>query len=500
MKATSALFNLIHALSRNEKRYVTLFLTSGFYKNNRSSLQLFRAISRQEVFDEAALKKQLGPAVAARMAAEKNKLMDLVLEALLFLYRDTLPERQTARNRWRAWVLFQKGQQAAAWRSFDKTRRQAEMYGQCANLLSLAYNENAMARRSSFAVRPFSEDFHKRDSELLRAISDDLVLHTLFTEAIDIQKRFGSESRDAVSGYRRLMRHPLMAANYKPHTTNARLNQLHIRALYYSMNGRHEPAFKVYSQIAELLEQAGELLAQHYGVYMNVLSNQLMHAVILRRHEDVPALARKTRQVNAGVKKYFHYDTAFNDFAGIALFELIDFRNLHDTHRGPALLAKQEKLFVKYRPQLSDTLVIGYLFVFAAYHFELGNRKTALACFNDLVDNTDTAVGQNFQCMARLVKMLIHFELGHFDLLPSLARSASRLLQKHGRSGEFEKALLQLLGDEKKHDAKAAWVKLLACAKKHAPGNYSYSAWCDYNFEAWITQHLQGDKTSRNGR
>jgi hypothetical protein len=492
MKPSADLFKLVQSLSKNEKRYVTLFLSSGLYKNNKNSLTLFRAIARQSKFDEAGLKKRLGTPFAKRFSAEKNKLFELILESLMFQYRDALPERKVVRDRLRSWALFHKGLRPLGWKYFRKNRAMAEAHEFYPQLAWLAYQENYETRVSAAEDVVFSsEKQYARNKAIVDGLSDDLTLHTLFTELIDLQKRHGNDMKQAMPHLERILKHPLVNPSRKLAAFSSAMSRLEIRALIFSMKGNHREAFDCFAEQIASIEKSKSRIEQNYVRYLNAHSNQLMHAALMRKYEIIPELARKTKKVNLGILDYFSFDINFNEFIGIRLYELIAFKSQADTGKGPALLSQMEKDFMRYRPQLRDTLIVGMLFIFGTYHFYLGNLKKSLQYFNDLFDSTDPEVGRNFQCMARLVKLVLHDELGHYDLLPSLSQSATRMIRKRENFGPFEKELISFFRRSTETHNRSALQKLLAVTRKHGGGHYSYGAWADFAFEAWIESRLK---------
>ncbi|MEO5644486.1 MAG: hypothetical protein ABIQ40_02180 [Bacteroidia bacterium] len=491
MKPTADLFNLIKSLDKNEKRYVALFLASGVYKNNKNSLELFKAISKQKKFDEEAIKKQFAKSFSKRLSAEKSKLFDLVLESMIFLYRDSMPERRVNRNRLRSWFLFQKGLRPLGWKYFDKAKAIAEQYEFFPHLLAMAYIENHETRLSNAGDLLFTKGkYHKRDQDILQAINNDLILHTLFTELIELQKQTGTNKKSIEARIGQIISHPLVRSK-KLTVFSSTMSRLDILGIYHAIKNNYRQACICFGEQAEAIEKAKIPIDQNYTRYLNALSNQLMHAALSRQYDMIPPLAQKLKKVSDKIRDYFSYDTSYNDFVGIHLYELVSWKNQADAKAGQALLTRLEKDFYQYRPVMRDTLVIGFLFLFGTYHFYLGNLKKALHYFNDFVDSTDPATGENFQCMARMVKLLLHYDLGHYDLLPSLTQSTMRLLKKNDWYGSFEKELLLFCQRSAEGENKTALNLFYAATKKHAPAQYGYGAWSDFDFNAWAESHLK---------
>ena len=122
MKPSHDLFDLVKSLSKTEKRYVSLFLSTSSHGSNKDSLQLFRAISKQENYDETSLKKQMGKSFSKHFSAEKNKLFELILESMLLYYRDRTEEKKVNALRYHAGFLFSKNLRPAGWRYLKKAK------------------------------------------------------------------------------------------------------------------------------------------------------------------------------------------------------------------------------------------------------------------------------------------------------------------------------------------------------------------------------------------
>jgi|GEM_PF-5327446 len=488
MKPTRDLFDLVKSLAKNEKRYVSLYLSAGLHGSNKSSLRLFRALSKQETYDDALLKKQVGKAVAARFSSEKNKLFDLILESMLLYYRDSTVERKLARMRFQASFLFQKKLQSLGWRHLRKAIALSEADEVFTMRLQLAYMENLETRRSSdAAAHAQPETYPARDEKILQVLHDDLTLHTLYTRMIDLERRYGSisGSQEAAALVNAVMQHPLMDPARKLDAFTSQISRLETRAVCCTMSGDTRKAYECLQEQVALYEKDPAHIGQNYGRYCDALQNHLMYAVQLGEYDTFEKLLPKVRAAVEGVKKYVSYDTDYLDFIALQLLELTVYKNKADTDRGPAFLVQVEKRFRQYRPRMREAKQLEFLYHIGTYHFYLGDLKKALAFYNEIIDSGSNETAQHVQDMLRLVKLLLHFDLGHAELLDSLGQSAKRLLGKHGRLGDFEKMLLAFFRSAAGGKSKAAFRELHAGIRKLAPGIYGYTADCGFHFEAW---------------
>ncbi|MCB0380555.1 MAG: hypothetical protein KDD24_04810, partial [Flavobacteriales bacterium] len=69
--------------------------------------------------------------------------------------------------------------------------------------------------------------------------------------------------------------------------------------------------------------------------------------------------------------------------------------------------------------------------------------KLALKYNNIVLNSNDNILRQDVFTFARLVNLIIHFELGNFDLLEYTIKSAKRFVTKNQRNYQFETVFLK---------------------------------------------------------
>ncbi|HTF03893.1 MAG TPA: hypothetical protein VK826_07705 [Bacteroidia bacterium] len=494
MKPSQDLFDLVTALSKTEKRYVSLYLSTSFHGSNKNSLRLFQAVSQQETYNETALKKRLGKSIAARFSAEKNKLFELILDSMLLYYRDRTEEKKINALRYEAAFLFSKNLRMTGWKYLRKAQSLSEISESFANGVQLAYRENQEVRKAALGEVTFvAEESLARNRRLIQMLGEDLELVTLYTEIIQLEKRYGTVTGPgkAMESLKKIINHPLVNAARTLEAFSSNTHRLEIRGVYYKMIGDEHAAFRCCNELVALYEESPANIAQGYGRYADALLNRLQGALIIRDYKAFDQLLVPTRKSLEGMKKYFGFHIDLIIFYGPELLELLALTTRADAKRGPAFLAHMEKRFKFYRDSLGEGMRITALYLLGTYHFYLGNLNKALAFYNDLTDTTSPNEGQNYQCMVRLVKLLLHYDLGHEDLLPSLAASVSRLLTKHGRLGPMEKQLIAFFKKAPSKDDKQQLKELRTAIQKTGSKDHNYGTWCGFAFDAWMRSRIE---------
>ena len=88
--------------------------------------------------------------------------------------------------------------------------------------------------------------------------------------------------------------------------------------------------------------------------------------------------------------------------------------------------------------------VVLRLYYYMAYlHFGAGQHNKALHWINRVINDNENDLRQDLYGYARLLNIVLHYELGNSDLLEYTIKSTSRYLQKRMRDFEIEKLILE---------------------------------------------------------
>ncbi len=82
-------------------------------------------------------------------------------------------------------------------------------------------------------------------------------------------------------------------------------------------------------------------------------------------------------------------------------------------------------------------------FALARVHFGGGEMNKALFWLNKVLNDNEPTLRQDIFTHARLFNLVIHYELGNFDLLEYIVRSTQRFLNKRHRADQMETILME---------------------------------------------------------
>jgi tetratricopeptide (TPR) repeat protein len=142
--------------------------------------------------------------------------------------------------------------------------------------------------------------------------------------------------------------------------------------------------------------------------------------------------------------------SSFNEegevFQNIYFQEHLFYINHGEFEKAEALVPIIEEGLVKYEAKINKARRLAFQFNIMIMFFIMHRFKDALKWTEPLLDD-NSEIKQEQKFVTTLLLPIIHFELGHVDLVDSFTRSAYRLLQKKKRLHDFEKLVVKYLTD-----------------------------------------------------
>ncbi len=105
----------------------------------------------------------------------------------------------------------------------------------------------------------------------------------------------------------------------------------------------------------------------------------------------------------------------------------------------PAIIAGMEQL----GDRLHKEHEIEFYYTLARVHFGGGEMNKALFWLNKVLNDNESTLRQDIFTYARLFNLVIHYELGNYDLLEYIVRSTQRFLSKRQRADGMENVLME---------------------------------------------------------
>lgn len=488
------LYRLIHALSPAEKRYFRIFIQG---KTERSSkyLRLFELIDAQDAFDEGSLKskiyKHLEPG-GKKYSELKSYLYKLLLKSL-----QSFDEQQSVQFKLNELlqgviVLYKRGHYDDCRDLLQKAAKIARQYEEFGSQLQIIRWEKQLA------YTRMDVDFLHKKLEQLQYQEEQALLHLRNTseyQKVFFQVYTANFRREASprNERRTAVLHDLIgqgdAFSDPDRATSHKSRVAYYRTLniYYYATAHYEQFYDSGKKLMHLLESQPHFLKENLADYIATLSNLILSCGLLQRYDEVRIYLEKLRRLNpitTDDRRKIHRQYYSN------LFALCTFTGEFEEARREMDRCQQEA----ERFSAHDYETASFYFQYCTICFGCGDFNGALDYLNLWLSQPRSVEREDLQSLARILSLVLHFEMGNMLLLESLTRSATRFMQKKNRYQELERRFIHFINDLMKasgrQDIRAGFQKM----KEDLAEMSGYQTLLQtFDLEAWLESKIQGE-------
>lgn len=440
---SSKLYNLVKSLSGSEKRYFKIFVGTQSLKDNKYIL-LFDAIDAQDEFNEDALKMAVYETteIQSRKYSElKAYLYDLILKSLQ-AYDEKSSIGYRLKNMLKSvQALFRRSLFEDCLDHLAKAKKLAYKYEQFTAVLEILSWEKHIAYTRT-DIDFLDKELERIDAEekdtlkRLRTISEyrNIFFRLLVSLRKDASLR-GEAYRKRLAG---IINTPLLEDYVMADSHQAKVFYYRIYSIYYYAISDVEAFYEKSKELILLMESQQHMLQEDVSEYISALNNYIRSCGEMRRIGEMEQNLEKLYKVKANSKddelkihrQYYQ-----------AKLTLSVLRGRFDK----ALEVLQQHL--KERRKFDKALFMTHTFYYNYFYIAFGAEEydMALEFLNDWLNLPNTVERQDLQVVARILNLLVHYELGNYALLEHLIRSTQRYLKKRNKLNEVERKIINLI-------------------------------------------------------
>jgi hypothetical protein len=492
------LFRLIKSLTRSEKGFFKKFATRNTPGEKNNYIVLFDAIDDMDNYDEDLLRKKLrNSSFASQVPVYKNYLFNMILKSLqsystyetqdtkineLIHNAGTLSKKALHKEALR---LLKKAKQIAL--RFENTKAQLEILAQERSIIMTMPDKNVFENRA---------EIYKQQQELLKTLdnhfkfawlSDNMVMH------IEHKGDFRTEENE--KEIRKILADPLMKTYTKLKDYTAKRYFLHIH-LFDQLAKEDLPKIQYYiKKELELIHEYKHMLPVFIRTYIQTLVNYLLFSNLLKDRKGVVEALREINELKRRIKNRIPLDIEISILANSSYAEIIIYRNNGEMKKGRVTAKKIEHMLKEYPTEIPLALKIVLLINTYGFYFVDENYEAALRCVNMVLNEIPPSFKKDLYDFTRLFQLIVHFELGNFDVLENSVDSAYRFMKERKSIFEIEAALFsflkKVLRTEKKN-MKPVFEELLYELEKGAETPQGKITISNFNFRRWAKSNLSG--------
>lgn len=440
MTSTDELFKLIHSMTKSEKRYFKLNASQNLRNGKSNYLEFFDMVARMQEYDEEKLMRKLkGTKLAENLASVKYQLTQLILRILRQYHAGASVDMQIREYLNEIEILYAKGLVKLARKSLKKALELANRHERLELLLELFDWELSIIFRESKKeyLKPVENMLDKRKRVL------DLMGNQMEYSEARYRQRTLSRLKPRVRvpeewvPFQELLQLSIFQNYGEAKTFISRIMYWEAHGLHYFVKGDFQKSFEMYEELIQLWEAHPEYIEVQERRYFSNLSFYVSVAMGSENHE---AFLEGMKKVYAFKPSDYFGQIHRAEFAYHN--ELIYRLNFGPYEEGLKVVNKIDVWLEKDRQYISQNKIITSMYNATTFFFLFGDFHRALRWLNKLISFEKAGTRQDIQDYARIFQLIIHNELGNYDLLDYLFRSTYRYLKKREKLYEYERLII----------------------------------------------------------
>ncbi len=449
MTITDDLFQLIKSLKQTEKRYFKIFASIHVKGEQNNYVKLFDAIDRQQDYDEKSLLASFqGETFVKQFAVTKNYLYNFILRSLRSYYSGSDAESKIQEEIESVKILFGKGLYKKSIKILIKTKAFARQFDKYELLLHIIKWENEINTRFLKGDRldEFRRESNVEIREMLEIMEETYQLRLLEQEAFRVYRRY-TRARTAsdLQAIEQILAHPAMAEGALPWSFIGKLRYYNIKGVYQTLLEHHGEAHRFDLLRFRLFEENPQFIRENLIQYIKVQNNLLHNYMELKDWKNFEEILRNVRETSdqfattiTNTEQAIIFETSY-------VQELAHYLRTHRFEKALELVPRVNEMLDRYDSVIVMEFKIEMLFTIAKVYFYSGDLDQASDWVNRIVFDDNPHAADDVICFARILNLLIHFDLGNYDFLKYEIKSTRRFLLKKKRLFLVEDLVLRYL-------------------------------------------------------
>lgn len=464
-------------------------------KDDSAYIQLFDAIDQQTAYNEQALKTSFAKAPFIRnLSANKNYLQSVILKALLSFHSSPDTEIGRYQQIGTVDILFQKGLFEQCAKLISKYKQEAALQENFqAQTQLLEWEARIGARNHDYSAVALASE---KQLQLLQIQQQITHLKIVAFQLYTLSHQVNPASRSSTTKQLTVAAKNLFKIQVHSLSTCSEKYYYHTGAFFYYMaTHQSDKALQEVRVTVALFEEHPDYLKAHKRLFSSAIQNLCVALLTIGQTNETAQLLQELEdlfQLSGHTPLNEIHASALNTLINLEL--VIEINNKQITRKRIEQLNQKVTAFKqRYHTYIRKIDV-------ADLHLNLGMAYFLIKDYHKSSDYLNMILNQGRYMdwppvykAARLLLMIINFELHHHKLLFHQIDSTRKFLQRQNELGAFEQALLRYLKSNQLQDFK----NLEHLFKNTSPPHKAASILFDFIASStWLQEQQQRFNTS----
>ncbi|MFI5204293.1 MAG: hypothetical protein ACHQF2_07330, partial [Flavobacteriales bacterium] len=489
------LLRLIQSLTKAEKKYFKIL-------NRQSSgklkfIKLFDAIERSDSFNEEKLKSLKG-ITPGQLPNLKMHLYQKILQSVRHLRATKLPESIVNDLIEDARVLYEKCLYAECLRTLTKAREMAIKHRMQIQLLGIYELE----KRAVGLVSPNTSG-GSRVQEIINEINNNLyhidnanTFSNLLLTINDLYRKYGFiRNRSELADVKVHFQQSLPSYDEKQLGFEEKMYLYYAFTAYNFFIRNTREGYNYANKLVNLFEDSPEMKYSKTEFYIKALNQLLVAQNKLYMTDDFMRTHRKLVSLKRDKKIKLSRNLNLHLFKAIYIHEINKHFMLGEFGKGTRVVNKHLHELNKFFPLLDKNTIYLFYYKIACLYLGAGQHKQALSWLNRIVRDGGSAIREDLQSFARILRLICYFELNDDDGVQSNIKSTYRFLLSRKNFNKYEQQIMRFLktlkGNETAAELRKRFIVLKDQMMRISRSHYEKRSFIYFDMISWLESKIQ---------
>ncbi len=439
MAVSNDLFKLVKSMNAGEKNFFRRYAEMHSAGKDSYYMAVFSAVDRLAKkfndYDEKELKKNFSENIQKQFPVIKINLYNLILRAMNIYHHENKPENKIKELLENYSILYSKtlySQCESILKKAKKIARDNELFN---DLLFLLRSERTL-KRDSQSIGEFAktaQEIFEEEQEIIEKLRNLSEFDNLTSKAMQIVRKYLLDiPRDnpALDEIKNILDNPLLKDEKLALTYNTKTYFYSVRASLSWKIGNFREGYLSSFKLVEFIESDFDKLRGRYNQYTIALNNLLTYQTALGKYIEALLTLNKLKNMENKFKGKLSEANKFRIFILSSIEGINLAKAMGNKKIGLETVEYVNNGFRKYGSKVAPYHKLLICFGISVFYFFIRDFVASLKWVSKIINLPKIDVGFDLQCAARILNLLIQYELNNIDALEHLTRSTQNFIGK----------------------------------------------------------------------
>jgi tRNA U34 5-methylaminomethyl-2-thiouridine-forming methyltransferase MnmC len=485
------IFSLVKSLSKSEKKSFRLYAERIQESDQLLYMQLFDLYDKQKKLNEQEVKSKLGNISSTNYANVKRHLYEQILTSLRLINKNKKSNIKLSEMIDFAYILYGKGLYMQSLKILEKAKKFAKQHNRDISILNIIEIEKMIhsrhiTRSKAKPIDNLLEEAAEKSETIYTVVKLSnlkIALHKFYIEKGHVRNK--KEETSIIEYFAKHL--PDIPENALDKMERIYLYQSYV--WYYYILNDFSNCSKYALKWLNIYEKNKDLQARDVNLYFRAYHYLLTSYFNKKNIQQYVKYHAEIEQFRKQNYNRFNQNTKIISFLYVHSARL----NMHIL-RGSYTEARVDvkktlARLHRYKSFVDEHKVMVFYFKIAWIYLASGNPSHSIKYLQEIINMTNKMLRLDIQTYARLMFLMVHYELDNTIILPSMIKKYKRFFEKHKINNKIQLQFLEFFSEILKApllERKKVTAEHIQDFKKLETNRYEKRTFLYLDFVTWL--------------